>query len=273
MIDENGDIRQNFILNKLKNKTNWIAEFMTIKRAIPKEWIDILQSESSIKTTVNIDKCSFSFGRANINLKDLNNKYIYKSLISQKIQDNIGIKKWENKFNIELTQSEAVFKFIHQHVLINNIKMFRWKLITYILPTQESLFTWNIENSPLCRHCGKIDNYQHFFIDCNLLETFWEKIYITLKSIGFSKKISLPHLVIGYKINDCEYWDLNVILTLISFSIYKTFYISEQRSKMINAFEIFKKEFRLYVNLRMKLNKKQSKLLNRVCNILIDQSP
>jgi hypothetical protein len=38
ILDENGEISHNFILNRLNNKPNWITEFTTMKNAIPKEW-------------------------------------------------------------------------------------------------------------------------------------------------------------------------------------------------------------------------------------------
>lgn len=268
IIDENGDITEKYILDKLKNKTNWMTEFVKVKKAIPKEWIEVLKSENSIKTKVNINKSLILFGKNDIDINELSNKQIYISLISGKIEDNIGIKKWEKKLNVEIPQSDKVFKFIHEHIIQNNIKMFKWKLISNILPTQENLYTWHIVNSPFCKHCGKIDNYQHFLIECTLLKIFWEKVYIILKLIGFSKKISLQNLVLGYKINDYEYWDLNLIFTLISFSIYKVFYISEQRSKVIDIYEIFKKELITYVNVIEKLKKTDSNLLIRVRNIL-----
>ena len=37
ILDENGEISHNFILNRLNNKSNWITEFTIMKKAIPKE--------------------------------------------------------------------------------------------------------------------------------------------------------------------------------------------------------------------------------------------
>jgi len=47
ILDENGEISHNFILNRLNNKPNWITEFTTMKKAIPKEWVDIIKTENS----------------------------------------------------------------------------------------------------------------------------------------------------------------------------------------------------------------------------------
>ena len=52
ILDENGEISHNFILNRLDNKSNWITDFNIMKKAIPKEWIDIIKTQNSKK------KCS-----------------------------------------------------------------------------------------------------------------------------------------------------------------------------------------------------------------------
>jgi hypothetical protein len=44
IIDINGKITQEFIFHKLKNKSNWISEFSILKKAFPKNWIDILKT-------------------------------------------------------------------------------------------------------------------------------------------------------------------------------------------------------------------------------------
>ena len=49
ILDENGEISHNFILNRLNNKSNWITEFTIMKKAIPKEWVDIIKTENSKK--------------------------------------------------------------------------------------------------------------------------------------------------------------------------------------------------------------------------------
>ena len=59
IIDNYGKITQEFILHKLKNKSNWISEFIILKKAFPKNWIDILKTESSVKSIVNTKKRLF----------------------------------------------------------------------------------------------------------------------------------------------------------------------------------------------------------------------
>ena len=53
---------------------------------------------------------------------------------------------------------------------------------------------------------------------------------------------NLETLVFGYKIYDQAYFDLNLLITLIYFSIYKAYYISNQKQKKVDIFKFFKDE-------------------------------
>jgi len=56
ILNENGEISQNLILDKIKHKTNWILEFICLRKAIPNEWYHTLQAQISIKNVVNFQK-------------------------------------------------------------------------------------------------------------------------------------------------------------------------------------------------------------------------
>ena len=56
ILNENGEISQNLILDKLKYKNNWISEFICLKKALPNEWYHTLQAQNSIKSVVNFQK-------------------------------------------------------------------------------------------------------------------------------------------------------------------------------------------------------------------------
>ena len=53
---------------------------------------------------------------------------------------------------------------------------------------------------------------------------------------------NLESLVFGYKIYDQAYFDLNLLITLICFSIYKAYYISNPKQKKVDIFKFFKDE-------------------------------
>ena len=110
VIDKNGKITQEFILQKLKYKSYWISEFSILKKASPKNWIDILKTESSVKSIVNINKDYFIWNNQFINLSTLSNKLLYNKLVNVKFSNPIGTHYWINY----LVLSEKTYFFHFQ---------------------------------------------------------------------------------------------------------------------------------------------------------------
>jgi hypothetical protein len=46
--------------------------------------------------------------------------------------------------------------------------------------------------------------------------------------------LKLKHLIFGYKISDNNYYGVNYFITILGFSIYKSYYLSEQKTKNVN---------------------------------------
>ena len=55
IIDNEGNISENLIFNKLKNKHNWRAELHTMLKCLPKLWITVLECEISITNRVKTE--------------------------------------------------------------------------------------------------------------------------------------------------------------------------------------------------------------------------
>ena len=96
IIDNNVKITQEFILHKLKSKSNLISEFSILEKAFPKNWIDILKTESSVKSIVNIKKDYFIWNNQFINLSTLSNKLLYNKLVNVKFSNPTGTHYWIN---------------------------------------------------------------------------------------------------------------------------------------------------------------------------------
>jgi hypothetical protein len=63
-----------------------------------------------------------------------------------------------------------------------------------------------------------------------------------MKGLGIENKITLKHIVLGYKIDDTSYLALTFLITVVGFSIYKSYYISEQKTEYIDVYRIFANE-------------------------------
>ena len=129
IIDNNGKIKQEFILHKLTNKSNWISEFSILKKAFPKNWIDILKTESLVKSIVNIKKYYFIWNNQFINLSTLSNKLLYNKLVNVKFSNPIGTHYWINYLVLsDKPNTSSLYFFIFKFLDENKLKMFRWKL-------------------------------------------------------------------------------------------------------------------------------------------------
>ena len=245
IIDENGNISESIIFDKLKNKSNWISETNMIKKSLPKRWLIVLKSDSSTKSIVNVKKNTILWQNLDVNKEHLSNRILYKSIAEKKYGSSTGLAKWLTVFNIEsISHKFVLYEFIFRYLQENKLKVFRWKVLQYIIPTQKLLFQWKISKKYLCNFCGQEEDYFHYFIFCPYLSDFWDKIQKILSESKIEVKISLKHLVLGYKIFDKGYFGFNFFLTVLSFSIFKSYYVSDQKTKQIDVFEIFLQEFK-----------------------------
>ena len=122
-------ITQESILQKLKSKSNWISEFSILRKAFLKNWIEVLKTESSVKSIVNIKKDYFIWNDQFINLSTLSNKLLYNKLVNVKLSKPISTHYWINYLVLsEKPITSSLFFFIFKFLEENKLEMFRWKL-------------------------------------------------------------------------------------------------------------------------------------------------
>ena len=149
--DENGRVSQDYLIEKLTNKINIFSEFSRLKKAIPKEWYVLLSEEKSVKTTINIKKENIiSAGRV-ININKLVSKDFYNIIKNKVFVKPIGIHFWTTYLDIQDFQNKTdLYEFIFKKILENKLKIFRWKLLQFIIPNKSHLLKWKISTDSLC---------------------------------------------------------------------------------------------------------------------------
>lgn len=58
-----------------------------------------------------------------------------------------------------------------------------------------------------------------------------------------TKITTLKNLILGYSLYDLTYYDINLFLTVLMFSIHKTTYASESKHNNVDVYSIFMLEF------------------------------
>ena len=143
----------------------------------------------------------------------------------------------------EKPNASSLYVFIFKFLEENKLKMFRWKLFHFIIPNKVLLFQWKIIENSLCNFCKLDEDYSHYFITCAFLKEFSTKFQNLMKGLGIETRITLKHIVLGYTIDDKNYLALIFFITVVGFSIYKSYYISEQKTKYIIVYRIFDNEY------------------------------
>ena len=101
------------ILKQEIRASNWISEFSILKNALPKNWIDILKKESSVKSIVNIKKDYFIWNDQFINLSTLSNKLLYNILVNVKFSKPIGTHYWIKYLVLSEKPNTSSLYFFH----------------------------------------------------------------------------------------------------------------------------------------------------------------
>ena len=120
----------------------------------------------------------------------------------------------------EKPNMSQLYSFIFHYLEENKLKIFRWKLLQYMIPTKKLLMKWRIAIDSQCNFCGQDDDYLHYFMSCPYLKEFWVKIQQILKKSNIKNFVTLKHIVFGYKIFDKDYFDFNYF-----FNNFRIFYI------------------------------------------------
>ena len=64
---------------------------------------------------------------------------------------------------LKLTCITQILFFTFNYLELNKLKIFKWKLIHFILPCKELLKQWRIVNNSDCLVCKEKENYKHFY--------------------------------------------------------------------------------------------------------------
>jgi hypothetical protein len=97
----------------------------------------------------------------------------------------------------------------------------------------------------------------------SLSERILGEIQQILKKSNIENFVTLKHIFFGCKIFDKDYFDFSYFfLTILGFSIYKAYYVSEQKTKQVNIYSLFVRECITRISQVQKLQ--NSKLLAKI---------
>ena len=89
------------------------------------------------------------------------------------------------------------------------------------------------------------ENYDHLFIECPILNGLWARVNEAFTKCQINRPMNkLQYIVIGYKPGSNKYMEINLVLSLIGYAIFKAYCISDNRRKYIDVLFYVKLEFK-----------------------------
>jgi hypothetical protein len=73
----------------------------------------------------------------------------------------------------------------------------------------------------------------------SLSERILGELQQILKTYNIENCVTSKHIVCLYNILDKDYFDFNYFLTILGFSIYKSYYVSVQKTKKVSIYSLF----------------------------------
>ena len=204
--------------------------------AIPQYLKQMLYSNNSLKTFVKtpnpIRLCYTCTYKSLPFSKNLDSKNMYQWLIDAKAEPPYIEEGWLTRCNI----TDRSYLFKSRWVFIKNMKdkklsTFLIKLLYHILPCKKYLLRWNNSsaNNGLCTLCGLPEDYMHMFCTCTRVNSFLQDVQQTILekcmvNIDFK---NFKTVIFGYKQRYTRYLDLNYLIVIVYYTIFKYYCIND----------------------------------------------
>ena len=133
----------------------------------------------------------------------MTSKQIYLNLIEKKLKPPAGLLRWFEEFDLNDNEIKTGFTFAHECTKSTFDRVFQYKIMTYILPTNQYLNRYRIQDSDICSKCLVVtDTVSHSLWSCQLLVPHVDKFLGFLRqTCGIQENIGLKQYLFGFKSN------------------------------------------------------------------------
>jgi len=234
LYDKNGNFMNETVLQqKLCNKTNWIAEYTSVKQAVGlyKNTFNTEMAEytniTTFKYLVHNNKC--------YDVMNMKSKQFYDILINKKIIRSHMESVWSREFDI-VNHVEVWSKIYIRNVMtfpIRKVAEFNYKILQNILCTGYILNKWNKACSANCSYCKKTESPKHLLFECIRINKLWNNVG---RVLGVT--IGWKHIVIGIEEYNQSAHFINICISLIGFIIYSLWLKCSMQNSDYNVLDL-----------------------------------
>ena len=171
-------------------------DFMCLIQSIPGE----IQKYIKEMATQN-DNSEKGYLVSEITSKTKTCSFTYQNILRQLTYQVKGRSKWEQILakNIEEIDWHRIFTLSHSLTPDSQLKIFQYKIIHRILPSNGLLHIYKLRNNPWCDRCPTtIENLEHLFHLCPTVLHIWHGISQWLApQLNLFKNINTENIILG----------------------------------------------------------------------------
>ena len=146
-------------------------------------------------------------------------KKFYLELVKAESGEPLCEIKWNDEFNYILNKDhwKVIYKICFKSLVDNSFVWFQYRILYRILGTKAYLHKLKIFESNLCGLCGdESESITHLFSECKESNELWNNVKNWLKnSISYVLDLNRIIKILGYTINDENFWPLNFLLLIV----------------------------------------------------------
>ena len=111
----------------------------------------------------------------------------------------IAVNKWIEYYPfMEKFEWSTLFKL--PSVICSETKMqsFQYKILNRYITCNYNLYLWNLSTSQFCDDCQNVDTIEHFFVYCNTVKLFWDKVReLILEAFQVKLDLTVLEILLG----------------------------------------------------------------------------
>ena len=157
---------------------------VSIIDSIPTDWRSLIKASTDITVadpSPSVPAIKMASGNV-VPILDISPKQIYQIFLQQKQIAPTAKQKLTNKYsNIEIDW-EKVYTLAFQCTLDTKIREFQYKILNYIIFTNEKLNLIGVVESPNCTFCQEAtESVEHLLFSCRITSNFWKHVLSWLR--------------------------------------------------------------------------------------------
>ena len=194
-------------------------KLIAIVRSVPRRWSQFIQSQA-VKDIVVYPFQTVNVNAHDVPLKHLNSKEIYNMLEKDKIRMPIGMLNWCLELELSDLQIRTAFTFAHNCCSSIFDRTFQYKIATQILPTNDYLTRYRVEDTNVCQKCNlEFDSIEHSLFFCSEIVQIISTFLKFLKDeCGVTTNIGLIQYLFG--VSESKQQGLNHVLLELKKAIF-----------------------------------------------------